>query len=136
MEEDTDGGRASPSAKCVYFYRPDSNALADELECEGTEAECADKKYDGQHMFTGDDWPYIIATPDCKPTFDDTVPEDSPLRDDGFVQVDSDGVVTIGGLPIYQYPEDDADNCLCNFGPWASVGPDGASPQFDVSQRT
>ncbi|KNC78097.1 hypothetical protein SARC_09448 [Sphaeroforma arctica JP610] len=120
MEEDTDG---------------DSNALADELECEGTEAECADEKYDGQHKFTGDDWPYIIATPDCKPTFDDTVP-DSPLLDDGFVQVDSVGVVTIGGLPLYQYPDDDDDNCLCNFGPWASVGPDGTSPQFDVNQRT
>ncbi|KNC77413.1 hypothetical protein SARC_10127 [Sphaeroforma arctica JP610] len=132
----TAGGPSSSDSKCVYFYRPDSNALADELDCEGTEEECAEEKYDGQHLYTGDVWPYIITDPECEITFDDTVADNSTLREDGFIQVDSEGVVTIGGLPIYQYPDDTAEECLCNFGPWASVGPDGASPQFEVTQRT
>lgn len=53
--------------------------------------------------FPGGAWPYVYVPTGCKIQLDPTIPASSALRKAGYVKTaGSDGLLLIGGLPVYQ----------------------------------
>lgn len=113
----TDGGSATSAERCVYYWKGDIDDQTDIA------------------TYKGSLWPYIFAKENnCKIVFDSSVPSNSRLREDGFVSFNSQNHLTIGGLPVYQYPLDGSLECLCNHPPyWTSLYDDGDGAAFNVN---
>ena len=70
-------------------------------------------------------------------TGQERVPADSPLRTRAsFVDVDTVmRNLRIGGVPVYQYRDDEELTCYCNEAPeWTNILPNGNGAAFDVSE--
>merc|ERR1712224_605616 len=115
-KRNTKGGRATSKKRCVYYWKEDIDNQS------------------SKPLYVGDVWPYIYAeSDDCEIAFHESVPKDSRLREDGFVSLNDDNLLLIGGLPVYQYPDDGDLECLCNHPPyWTSLYEDGNGAAFNV----
>ena len=113
----TGGGVATAAERCVYYYGPDA------------------AKRSATPGYKGKEWPYVRVADGCTVELDSSVPSSSPLRDSGYVEVDPDSrILRIGGIPVYQYRDDEMLTCLCNEPPeWTSILPNGNGAAFDVS---
>lgn len=112
----TPGGRAIPDERCVYYYGPDV------------------KRGSSVPLYKGGEWPYVYVAPECTLALDASVPASSPLRKPGYVTVQAGTrLLLIGGLPVYQYVDDEDLTCYCNEPPeWSSIKPDGNGAAFPV----
>eukprot|EP00121_Abeoforma_whisleri_P006587 Awhi_evm2s5994 len=100
---------------------------------QGTPSEPDVSEQSEKPLYKGKVWPYVYTkSKDCEIVFDDTVSDDSVLREDGFVTINKKKLLLIGGLPVYQYPADGELACFCNIpGEWSSIYDDGSGAAFD-----
>ena len=113
----SNGGVATAEQRCVYYYGPDVSKKSD------------------TPGYKGKEWPYVRVAEGCTVQLDSSVPASSPLRGSGYVDVDpATRNLRIGGVPVYQYRDDEELTCYCNEAPeWTSILPDGNGAAFDVS---
>ena len=113
----SNGGVATAAERCVYYYGPDVSKKSD------------------TPGYKGKEWPYVRVADGCTVQLDSSVPASSPLRGAGYVDVDpATRNLRIGGVPVYQYRDDEDLTCYCNEAPeWTSILPNGNGAAFDVS---
>lgn len=113
----TPGGVATAEERCAYFYGPDI------------------KQKSSKPLYAGSNWPYIKVGAGCEVVIDASVPVGSKVRSAGFVSVQAGTrVLLFGGLPVYQYDDDEVGACFCNQPPeWTSFNAQGTGAAFPVT---
>lgn len=114
----TRGGKATSEERCAYFYEPDV------------------AKGSSRPTYTGSNWPYFKVGEGCDVVLcKTTIPADAKLHEPGFVSVEEGTrILHIGGLPVYQYDDDEVGVCYCNQpGEWTSINANGVGAAYPVT---